>query len=106
MFGYEIHVGYSIKKIVSDKSVGLKDFQMTLDVFEDSKYCILTDLCRKKFYVVLHESISSKTLLCAYFHAVIFSVVLNVSNDEFVSICMLINFIYSKLINVMHTYAG
>lgn len=92
LFGYDIYVGYSIKKIMSDESVGLKDFQMALDVFDDSKYCILIDQRQNKLYVVLHESISSEMLLRAYFHSVIFCIILNVSQNNFVSIHMLMIF--------------
>ncbi|CAG5007204.1 unnamed protein product [Parnassius apollo] len=81
--GFQIKLGYSLKQLVKDKPAAcyLKKIK---EIYEERNYVLSPSIRDRIMYILVKESASTDDILCAYFHAVLLSVLTCAINDEIV----------------------
>uniref|UniRef100_A0A2A4JR68 DUF647 domain-containing protein n=1 Tax=Heliothis virescens TaxID=7102 RepID=A0A2A4JR68_HELVI len=83
--GFRIKIGYSMKEFTkrNAKAEYLRNVQ---EVYENNNYIVVPCLNTNDIYVFLRHSATSDSILCSYFHAVLFGIVICAINDYPLSI--------------------
>lgn len=78
--GFKIKLGASIKKIVQSNTPAAHISKIK-DIYGYRKYILYPNVNNREVYVLLKEHATVDDILCAYFHAVIMSIVICAIND-------------------------
>ncbi|CAB3225791.1 unnamed protein product [Arctia plantaginis] len=78
--GFKIKTGMSMKTLM-DQNVKALYVKKINEVYQYREYVLFPDVARRKMYVVLRETATISDTLCAYFHAVLLSIVICAIND-------------------------
>ncbi|KAI8430927.1 hypothetical protein MSG28_001044 [Choristoneura fumiferana] len=80
--GFQITLGASIRNIIKEnpQAMHLRNIK---DVYNERNYILLPDLSMRKMLVLIKEMATTDDILCAYFHAVLLSIVTCAINDEY-----------------------
>ncbi|KAF9799145.1 hypothetical protein SFRURICE_006405 [Spodoptera frugiperda] len=78
--GFQIKIGHSMKKLV-DKNPKAYFMINVKGVYKHNDYILVHCLETRKIYIYPRDSASSDSILCAYFHAVLYGIVICAIND-------------------------
>lgn len=73
--GFKIKLGHSMKQLMKDRPKS-NYLQNVRDVYECRNYILLPDIPKRNMYVVLRDTANINDTLCAYFHAVLLSIII------------------------------
>ncbi|XP_049884650.1 RUS family member 1 [Pectinophora gossypiella] len=79
--GFHIELGCSIKRLMWFKPKHAY-WNSIKNVYADKEYMLYGDIARREMYVLLGEESTVDSTLCAYFHAVLLSIIICAINDE------------------------
>ncbi|CAH1647548.1 unnamed protein product [Spodoptera littoralis] len=78
--GFQIKIGHSMKKLVSNNPKAY--FMINVKgVYKYNEYILVHCLVTRKIYIYPRDSATSDSILCAYFHAVLYGIVICAIND-------------------------
>ncbi|XP_048006625.1 RUS family member 1 [Leguminivora glycinivorella] len=85
MTGFQIKLGASIKAFLkcNPKAANLK---VLSEMYERRRYILLADVTRRQVLVAVKDAATPDDVLCAYFHAVLLSIVTCALNDHYLPI--------------------
>ncbi|XP_050560375.1 RUS family member 1 [Spodoptera frugiperda] len=78
--GFQIKIGHSMKKLV-DKNPKAYFMINVKGVYKHNDYILVHCLETRKIYIYPRDSATSDSILCAYFHAVLYGIVICAIND-------------------------
>ncbi|XP_063837664.1 RUS family member 1 isoform X2 [Ostrinia nubilalis] len=78
--GFQIRVGCSIKKFISQRPKA--SYMMSIkEVYSERMYVLVPCINKRKMYVLIKDDATTDDILCAYFHAVLLSIIVCAIND-------------------------
>lgn len=80
--GFQIKLGASIRDIIRESPRAMH-FKNIKDVYNERNYVLVPDLSKRKMLVLIKDMATTDDILCAYFHAVLLSIVICAINDEY-----------------------
>lgn len=78
--GFRIKLGASIKKIAKHNTAAAHISKIK-DIYRYRKYILYPNVNDREIYILLKEHITTDDILCAYFHAVLMSIIICAINN-------------------------
>lgn len=78
--GFKIKLGASIKNITR-RNTAAAHISRIKDIYGYRKYILYPNVNNREIYILLKEHITTDDILCAYFHAVLMSIIICAINN-------------------------